>query len=245
MVLLMVGLALIGLICSITAQYFAAKAAVGFAAGLKSALFRHIQSLPYSEMDHLGTASLITRMTSDVNQLQSGVNLVLRLFLRSPFIVFGAMVMAFTIDVRSALVFAVAIPLLSVVVFGIMLLTMPLYRRAQAGLDRLLRELRSPSSTEREYKAFFNEFDTVFLSIYPDFIEQINALLHETERLKSTKLNTEFRLLAVIRLGITDNAQIAQFLHISINTVYTYRNRLRNAATIPPQEFEKRILEIR
>ena len=113
------------------------------------------------------------------------------------------------------------------------------------GLDRLLRELRSPSSTEREYKAFFNEFDTVFLSIYPDFIEQINALLHETERLKSTKLNTEFRLLAVIRLGITDNAQIAQFLHISINTVYTYRNRLRNAATIPPQEFEKRILEIR
>lgn len=133
MVLLMVGLALIGLICSITAQYFAAKAAVGFAAGLKSALFRHIQSLSYSEMDHLGTASLITRMTSDVNQLQSGVNLVLRLFLRSPFIVFGAMVMAFTIDVRSALVFAVAIPLLSVVVFGIMLLTMPLYRRAQAG----------------------------------------------------------------------------------------------------------------
>ena len=113
------------------------------------------------------------------------------------------------------------------------------------GLDRLLRELRSPSSTEREYKAFFNEFDTVFLSIYPDFIEQVNALLHETERLKSTKLNTEFRLLAVIRLGITDNAQIAQFLHISINTVYTYRNRLRNAATIPPQEFEKRILEIR
>ena len=100
MVLLMVGLALIGLICSITAQYFAAKAAVGFAAGLKSALFRHIQSLSYSEMDHLGTASLITRMTSDVNQLQSGVNLVLRLFLRSPFIVFGAMVMAFTIDVR-------------------------------------------------------------------------------------------------------------------------------------------------
>ena len=132
MVLLMVGLALIGLACSITAQYFAAKAAVGFAAGLKSALFRHIQSLSYSEMDHLGTASLITRMTSDVNQLQSGVNLVLRLFLRSPFIVFGAMVMAFTIDVRSALVFAVAIPLLSIVVFGIMLLTMPLYRRAQA-----------------------------------------------------------------------------------------------------------------
>ena len=141
MVLLMVGLALIGLICSITAQYFAAKAAVGFAAGLISALFRHIQRLSYSEMDHLGTASLITRMTSDVNQLQSGVNLVLRLFLRSPFIVFGAMVMAFTIDVRSALVFAVAIPLLSVVVFGIMLLTMPHTRRAPA---RQARHLHRP-----------------------------------------------------------------------------------------------------
>ena len=112
------------------------------------------------------------------------------------------------------------------------------------GLDRLLRELRSPSSTEREYKVFFNEFDTVFLSFYPDFIERVNALLHETEQLKSAKLNTEFRLLAVIRLGITDSAQIAQFLHISINTVYTYRNRLRNAATIPAQEFEKRIMEI-
>ncbi len=111
------------------------------------------------------------------------------------------------------------------------------------GLDRLLRELRSPSSTEREYKAFFNEFDSVFLSIYPDFIEQVNALLLETERLKSDKLNTEFRLLAVIRLGITDSAQIAQFLHISINTVYTYRNRLRNAAT-SPKEFEKQIMEI-
>ena len=157
MVLLMVGLALIGLICSITAQYFAAKAAVGFAAGLKSALFRHIQSLSYSEMDHLGTASLITRMTSDVNQLQSGVNLVLRLFLRSPFIVFGAMVMAFTIDVRSALVFAVAIPLLSVVVFGIMLLTMPLYRRAQAGLDRLLRRTRENLSGVRVIRAFHKE----------------------------------------------------------------------------------------
>lgn len=113
------------------------------------------------------------------------------------------------------------------------------------GLDRLLRELRSTSAIEQEYKAFANEFDTVFLSIYPDFIEQVNALLQEKERFKSTKLNTEFRIQAVIRLGITDNAQIAQFLHISINTVYTYRNRLRNAAAIPPQLFEQRIREIR
>lgn len=112
------------------------------------------------------------------------------------------------------------------------------------GLDRLLRELRSASSIEQEYKAFFNEFDTIFLSIYPDFVEQANALLQQSERLESSKLNTEFRLLAVIRLGLTDNAQIAQFLHISINTVYTYRNRLRNAALVPAQEFEKRIMEI-
>ena len=173
MVLLMVGLALIGLTCSITAQYFAAKAAVGFAAGLKSALFRHIQSLSYSEMDHLGTASLITRMTSDVNQLQSGVNLVLRLFLRSPFIVFGAMVMAFTIDVRSALVFAVAIPLLSVVVFGIMLLTMPLYRRAQAGLDRLLRRTRENLSGVRVIRAFHKEAEET-----AQFAEENESLTH-------------------------------------------------------------------
>lgn len=113
------------------------------------------------------------------------------------------------------------------------------------GLDRLLRELRSTSAIEQEYKAFSNEFDTVFLSIYPDFIAQVNALLQEKERLKSTKLNTEFRIQAVIRLGITDNAQIAQFLHISINTVYTYRNRLRNAAAVPPPQFEQRIREIR
>lgn len=113
------------------------------------------------------------------------------------------------------------------------------------GLDRLLRELRSASSIEQEYKAFFNEFDTVFLSIYPDFIEQVNALLQERERLKSSKFNTEFRILAVIRLGIVDSTQIAQFLHISINTVYTYRNRLRNAAAVPSQEFEQRIREIR
>ena len=157
MVLLMVGLALIGLICSITAQYFAAKAAVGFAAGLKSALFRHIQSLSYSEMDHLGTASLITRMTSDVNQLQSGVNLVLRLFLRSPFIVFGAMVMAFTIDVRSALVFAVAIPLLSVVVFGIMLLTIKRYKAIQNQLDSVLNTTRENLNGARVIRAFCGE----------------------------------------------------------------------------------------
>lgn len=129
----MIMLGVVGLVCSITAQYFAAKAAVGFAAKMKHALFAHIQSLSFTEMDTVGTSTLITRMTSDSNQVQNGVNMVLRLFLRSPFIVFGAMVMAFTIDVKAALVFVVTIPLLSVVVFGIMMLTMPLYKRCRVG----------------------------------------------------------------------------------------------------------------
>ena len=121
MSLLLVGLAIIGLACSITAQYFAAKAAVGSAAALRHHLFSHIQSLSFTEMDTLGTSTLITRMTSDINQVQNGVNLVLRLFLRSPFIVFGSMIMAFTIDVKEAVIFAIVIPILAVVVFGIML----------------------------------------------------------------------------------------------------------------------------
>ena len=130
-VLILLGL--IGLVCSITAQYFAAKAAVGFSTKLKHALFSHIQGLSFTEIDTLGTATMITRMTSDGNQVQNGVNMVLRLFLRSPFIVFGAMIMAFTIDVKAAFIFVVTIPLLSVVVFGIMMWTMPLYRKVQAG----------------------------------------------------------------------------------------------------------------
>ena len=135
MCLVLIALGVIGLACSITAQYFAAKAATGFSTVLRRELFAHIQSLSYTEMDNLGTSTLITRMTSDINQVQSGVNLVLRLFLRSPFIVFGAMIMAFTVDVKAAMIFVVAIPMLSVVVFGIMIWTMPLYRRVQGGSE--------------------------------------------------------------------------------------------------------------
>mgnify|MGYP002711500577 CR=1 FL=1 len=127
----MVLLALIGLACSITAQYFAAKAAVGFSTKVRYALFSHIQKLSFSEMDTIGTSTLITRMTSDINQTQSGVNMVLRLFLRSPFIVFGAMIMAFTVDVKAALIFVVTIPLLSVVVFSVMLVSIPLFKKVQ------------------------------------------------------------------------------------------------------------------
>lgn len=155
--LVLVTLGLIGLVCAITAQYFAAKAATGFAAELRHELFEHIQKLSYSKMDRIGTSTLITRMTSDINQVQSGVNLVLRLFLRSPFIVFGAMVMAFTVDVPLAVIFVVVIPLLSVVVFGIMLITIPLYRKVQAGLDQVLLVTRENLTGARVIRAFNKE----------------------------------------------------------------------------------------
>ena len=129
----LLALATVGLAASITAQYFAARAAVGFSAKLRQALFDHIQGLSFTSMDKAGTSTMITRMTSDINQVQSGINMVLRLFLRSPVIVFGSMIMAFTIDVKSAWIFVVAIPLLAIVVFGIMVWTMPLYKKVQAG----------------------------------------------------------------------------------------------------------------
>ena len=155
----LIALGLIGLVCSITAQYFAAKAATGFSTELRHELFEHIQQLSYTKMDTIGTSTLITRMTSDINQVQSGVNLVLRLFLRSPFIVFGAMVMAFTVDVKAALVFVVAIPLLSLVVFGIMLITMPLYRKVQSNLDAVLGITRENLTGVRVIRAFNKEAD--------------------------------------------------------------------------------------
>lgn len=155
--LVLVMLGLIGLTCSITAQYFAAKAAVGFSTQLKHSLFEHLQKLSFTEIDTLGTSTMITRMTSDVNQVQNGVNMVLRLFLRSPFIVFGAMIMAFTIDVKAALIFVVTIPLLSVVVFGIMMITMPLYKKVQAGLDKVLGRTRENLTGVRVIRAFHKE----------------------------------------------------------------------------------------
>ncbi len=157
MCLIMVALGIIGLTCSLTAQYFAAKAAVGCSSKLRHALFAHIQSLTWSEVDELGTSTMITRMTSDINQVQSGVNMVLRLFMRSPFIVFGAMIMAFTIDVKAALIFVVTIPLLSVVVFGIMMITMPLFRKVQKGLDQVLAKTRENLTGVRVIRAFAKE----------------------------------------------------------------------------------------
>ena len=154
---ILVILAAVGLLSSITAQYFAAKAAVGFATNLRHGLFKHIESLSFTEMDTVGISTLITRMTSDINQMQSGVNLALRLFLRSPFIVFGAAVMAFTVDVKSAVVFAVVIPLLAIVVLGIMVISMPLYRKVQAGLDKILGRTRQNLTGVRVIRAFDKE----------------------------------------------------------------------------------------
>ena len=157
MCLLLAGLGIVGLVFSITAQYFAAKAAVGFVTNIRHALFSHLQSLSYSEIDQLGTSTMITRMTSDMNQVQNGMNLTLRLLLRSPFVVFGAMIMAFTIDVPSALIFAVTIPALSIVVFGIMLWCIPLYKKVQAKLDRVLGITRENLTGVRVIRAFCKE----------------------------------------------------------------------------------------
>lgn len=161
MFLLLLLLAVVGLVCSITAQYFAAKAAVGVSTKVRSDLFKKIQSLSFSELDKLGTSTMITRMTSDVNQVQNGINMFLRLFLRSPFIVFGAMIMAFTIDFQCAMVFAGAIPVLSVVVFAIMLISIPLYKVAQNKLDTVTAKTRENLTGVRVIRAFCREAEEV------------------------------------------------------------------------------------
>ena len=151
---LLAGLAVIGITCSLTAQYFAAKAAIGAGTALRNDLFAHINKLSYTEIDTVGTSTLITRMTGYINTVQNGVNMVLRLFLRSPFVVFGAMIMAFTVDVKGALVFACAIPLLSLVVFGILLISMPLYKKVQKQLDQVTLSTRENLLGVRVIRAF-------------------------------------------------------------------------------------------
>lgn len=161
MCLVLVLLGVVGLVCSITAQYFAAKAAVGFAARLRHALFEHIQSLSFSGIDTIGTSTLITRMTNDVNQVQSGMNLALRLLLRSPFVVFGSVAMAFTVNPKAALIFAVTVPLLMVLVFGIMLVNIPMYKKVQAKLDGVLSLTRENLTGVRVIRAFHREEDEI------------------------------------------------------------------------------------
>ena len=183
---LLILLGIIGLVCSLTAQHFAAKAAVGFGTALRHDLFQHIQSLSYSEVDTVGTSTLITRMTSDINQVQAGVNLFLRLFMRSPFIVFGAMIMAFTIDWKAAMIFVITIPALSVVVFGIMLVSIPMYRKVQSRLDRVTQLTRENLVGARVIRAFnrqkderenFTEANALLMKVQV-FVGKITALLN-------------------------------------------------------------------
>lgn len=183
---LLLLLAAIGLACSLTAQFFAAKSAVGFSTALRNDLFSHIASLSYTELDTIGTSTLITRMTSDVNQIQSGLNLALRLLLRSPFIVFGAMVMAFTVNVKAALVFLAAIPALSVVVFGIMAVSMPLYKKVQKQLDHVTQATRENLTGARVVRAFNRQEDEIktfaesnaLLVQFQVFVGKISALMN-------------------------------------------------------------------
>jgi len=157
----MIGLGIVGLICAVTAQYFAARAAVGFSSRLRHAVMEHILGLSYSQIDRLGTSTMITRMTADIEQVQNGVNLTLRLLLRSPFVVFGAMVMAFTIDVQAALVFVAVIPVLCLIVFGIMLITMPMHKRVRSALDKVTSATRQNLAGVRVLRAFCKEEDEV------------------------------------------------------------------------------------
>lgn len=200
----LVLLALIGLTCSITAQYFAAKAAVGFATKLRHSLFSHIGTLSFSEMDMIGSSTLITRITSDINQVQSGVNMVLRLFLRSPFIVFGAMIMAFTVNVKAALVFVVAIPLLSVVVFSVMLASIPLFKKVQSGLDRVLGHTRENLEGARVIRAFNKEADEAKeFNASNDFLTNMQMVVGRISTLMNplTYIIINCAILAVIWIG--------------------------------------------
>lgn len=201
---LLILLAAVGIVCSVTAQFFAAKASVGFATKLRQALFDHIQKLSCSELDRLGTNTLITRMTSDVQQVQNGLNLALRLLLRSPFIVFGSMIMAFTIDVKAALVFVVAIPVLSVVVFVIMLVSIPLFKKVQAALDRVLGAARENLTGVRVIRAFCKEDEAVrefdekneALTRMNEFVGRISALMNP-----ATYLLINIATIVLIRVG--------------------------------------------
>lgn len=228
MCLVMIVLGLIGLVCAVTAQFFAAKAAVGFAARLRSVAMKHILGLSYSQIDQIGTSTLVTRMTSDINQVQNGVNLTLRLLLRSPFVVFGAMIMAFTIDFEAALVFAGVIPVLCLVVFGIMLITMPMYRKVQCRLDGVtsstrqnltgVRVLRAFCMEESETTAF--EAQTQYLATNQMRAGRISALLNPL-----TLVIVNVAVVILIQIGAVkvDGGVLSQGLVIAL---YNYMSQI-------------------
>ena len=226
MCLLLAALGVVGLISSVTAQFFAAKAAVGFAEKVRHALFSHIQSLSYSDIDSLGTSTLVTRMTSDMNQVQYGVNMTLRLLLRSPFVVFGAMIMAFTVDAKAALTFVVTIPLLSLVVFGIMLICIPLYRKVQEKLDGVLLSTRENLTGVRVIRAFCKEEEETqrfldrneALTVAQKFVGRISALMNPV-----TLVIINGSIIALVYIGalrvdqgiITQGAVVALYNYMS------------------------------
>ena len=200
----MILLGIIGLICAVTAQYFAARAAVGFSARLRHAVMEHILGLSYTEIDTIGTSTMVTRMTSDIIQVQNGVNLTLRLLLRSPFVVFGAMVMAFTIDAQAALVFAGVIPVLCIVVFGIMLITMPMYKRVQGSLDKVTSATRQNLTGVRVLRAFTME-DTEVAS-FEKSTESLQAMQRRAGRISNlmnpmTLVIVNVAVILVINIG--------------------------------------------
>lgn len=224
--LLMVGLGLVGLACSLTAQYYAAKAAVGAATAMRQDLFDKVQSLSYTQLDRLGASGLITRMTSDVQQVQSGINLTLRLFLRSPFVVFGAMVMAFRVDPKSALVFVAAIPLLALVVFAVMLFTMPMHKRAREMLDKVTGKTRENLSGARVVRAFAREEGEI--KAFGERNQALTGLLMKAGRLTAltgplTSVIVNAALMALLYIGalrvgagyITQGAVIALVNYMS------------------------------
>lgn len=219
----LVLLAAVGLASAVTAQWFAAKAATGFSGKLRHLLFEHIQDLSFSQMDLFGTDTLITRMTSDINQVQNGVNLMLRLFLRSPFIVFGAMIMAFTVDVKAALIFVVTIPVLSVVVFGIMLWTMPMYRKVQGKLDRIMTGTRENLTGVRVIRAFGREeaetrdFEAANadLSHMQQFVGRISGLMNPVTYVIINLATAYLIYMGAVRidLGILSQGQVVALLN--------------------------------
>ena len=225
---LLVLLAVIGLTCSITAQYFAAKTAVGFATRLRHALFAHIQSLDFSAQDKVGPATLITRMTSDVNQVQNGVNLALRLLLRSPFVVFGAMIMAFTIDLPSASVFAVVIGVLLAVVFAIILTTIPMYRRVQGGLDQVTSATRENLAGVRVLRAFRKEKDEI--REYARRNKALNRLQLRVGRISNLLNPLTYVILnvAVVALLYTGGLQVqsGQLTQGQVVALYNYMSQI-------------------
>lgn len=228
MVCLLVGLGIVGLAFSITAQYFAAKAAVGFSTKVKHELFKHIESLSWTEIDNIGTSTLITRMTSDMNQIQNGVNLTLRLLLRSPFVVFGAMIMAFTINVQAALIFVAAIPVLSVVVFGIMLWCIPLYKKVQSRLDKVLGITRENLTGVRVIRAFCKEDEEVQsftqhneqLTSSQKFVGRISALMNPL-----TYVIINLAIIWLIQTG-ADQVNNGTLLQGDVVALYNYMSQI-------------------